>query len=285
MQRYNIAIRQNNLEIMKMELRGMMRRRGLSRGEQRRIKLLQIENMKERISTEEKNKYTTLSEYNAYIEKKKMIDEELAMSAERTYQMKYDYDQQITDLGETIKSEGELLDIRGDQWAQVNADILTSTIETYAKLDQIARNPALASALKAQGFDAAAFQASLRTTKTELFKSIGGNPDEAGMFLYSFLSNRFGGSPLGMFAQARLKRWQTGTYHVPHTGLAMLHEGEQVVPRGSNRRISGGASNIHVDPMHINVNVYDHTGVEQLVQKIELAIQSGLVSGISTGFS
>jgi len=65
-----------------------------------------------------------------------------------------------------------------------------------------------------------------------------------------------------------------------------VHQGETITPRGGRSRGGGGlGGKIHVDPMHINVNVYDHTGVEQLVQKIELAIQSGLVSGITTGYS
>ena len=50
----NLAIRKNNLEISKIELKGMMRRRGLTRDEEKKIKKIKIENAKIRIQIVER---------------------------------------------------------------------------------------------------------------------------------------------------------------------------------------------------------------------------------------
>jgi hypothetical protein len=73
---------------------------------------------------------------------------------------------------------------------------------------------------------------------------------------------------------------QTGTPYVPETGLYMLHRGERVTPAHQNI----GANKIHVEPITINVTITDNADIETLVQKIELATQAGIISGVTTKF-
>ena len=77
-------------------------------------------------------------------------------------------------------------------------------------------------------------------------------------------------------------KYQTGTHRVPKTGLAVVDEGETITPAGGRPRGGGFPATIHVDPMSISVSIYDHTGVEEVIQKVELGIQSGLIKGVET---
>jgi len=126
MEKTNLVIEENNLEIMKLQLRGMMRRRGLTRSEERRMKNLRIMNLQERISAEDNAERKTVSELDAYQKAKEIIDKRIRDANEVTYQMKYNYDQQIADLSQEIFDEAVLLDTRKQQWE----DTLTSINKT-----------------------------------------------------------------------------------------------------------------------------------------------------------
>jgi len=100
-------------------------------------------------------------------------------------------------------------------------------------------------------------------------------------------------SPRGGYQYNDFDRWwaeqhgltlQHGTSYVPQTGLALLHKGEAVIPANQNTNGGGMGGSVHVDPMTINVNIYDNADIPHLVQKIELALQSGLLSGLTTGY-
>ena len=233
---YNDTLEENNLAIAKLQLTGMRRRRGLTRGEERRIKMLRIENMEQKINADTS---------------KSIIDKRIFDATELTYQMKYTYDQQILDLEETILAEGKLLNDRKEQWNKTLDDMLIQASIKMMALSRIMMSPVGIMQFGMAGFN---------TMKivSETMKWMKGYSD--------------------------MPKYQSGTYRVPKTGLAIVDEGETITPKGSRNR-GGIGSKIHVDPMHINVNIYDHTGVEQLVQKIELAIQGGLIAGITTGFS
>ena len=48
--------------------------------------------------------------------------------------------------------------------------------------------------------------------------------------------------------------------------------------------MGGGNVTIHIDPISIDANITSDTDAESLVQKIEGAIQSGLIRGIETEY-
>jgi len=100
-----------------------------------------------------------------------------------------------------------------------------------------------------------------------LFSTI--NPAVLGLRINRMLQTFFSG--------LHLPSLQGGGY-VRETGLAVVHRGETVVPNNKGLRV-------HVEPITINVNITDNADVEHLVQKIELAVQSGLISGVQTSYS
>lgn len=261
MQRYTLAIQANNLEMMKLQLKGMMRRRGLGRSERKRMKQLQIENLQERISAEENNKQITVSDYDRYVESRKILDKEIADATEKVYYLNYTFDEELRVLDRTLKLKEQYY--KDDETALTThmQNMAAIRQEKYGLVKEIVTSPNLREIFgQREGYN-------------EFFMKVMGMEAKRGRDkgpLWDMLSRRAG--------------FQTGTYRVPRTGLAMVHEGEQVIPKGGRGR-SGFGGKIHVDPMHINVNIYDHTDVEHLVQKIELAIQGGLVSGITTGYS
>jgi len=260
--RYTLAIKENNLAILKLQLRGMMRRRGLTRGEERTMKKLRIENLQARIEHEENNTQMTVSDYDRYLESKKIVDDELALAREKIYQLNYTYNNDLVNHNLLIKSK--IRDLASYEEAYIN------------HLQRLEELNAMHLRKMAQGRS----DPYIRSQASEY-----GYPLEEN-FAQGIIRRIL--SPRGKFPtiwEMGLDSNQTGTYRVPRTGPAWLHEGEQVVPKGSNRTVGMGGGKIHVDPMNINVNIYDHTGVEQLVQKIELAIQGGLISGITTGYS
>jgi TP901 family phage tail tape measure protein len=98
---YNEYQKETNLEIMKLQLQGMRRRRGLTRGEQRRMDILRANALEERI-----NAQSSMD----------TIDEIVATHQEMVASISYTYDQQIKDLKEFIESEKEALDNRVKWW-------------------------------------------------------------------------------------------------------------------------------------------------------------------------
>jgi hypothetical protein len=74
---------------------------------------------------------------------------------------------------------------------------------------------------------------------------------------------------------------QTGGY-IPETRPYLLHKGESVIPAGGK----GGTRLILDKPINVNLTatLYDNVDVQSLVRKLELAIQSGLVEGITTSY-
>lgn len=194
MEKYNIAIRENNLAIMKLQLEGMKRRHGLRRSEERQIKQLQIANLEERIAAEENNQALTVSDYDTYLEKKKLIDDTLLAEKERVYQLKYSYDEDIKNLEDYIET------IKGN--INEYLDYLKTTIQRIKQ-----------------------YQSSLGSaTFNQLFAGQF-EPEERTNAFLSAIRNRLGfGTAYGGL--------QHGSYFVPQTRPYLLHKGETVSPAG-----------------------------------------------------
>jgi len=150
---YTRAIRLNSFEIMKIEYKGMMRRRGLTRGEERKIKQLQIDTMKNRIdamsqeiSAEERFiDYTDKLNEIEYLNAKDRVDARIRLENEKIYNLKYTYDQGLIDIEDNILDEGILLKTREEQWTTTMDNInniaaermkTLADIMTWADIDQ-----------------------------------------------------------------------------------------------------------------------------------------------------
>jgi hypothetical protein len=101
---------------------------------------------------------------------------------------------------------------------------------------------------------------------------------------YNARSSLYGVSPQvsGFNLPSWVPKLQTGIDYVPHTGPYILHQGEKVVSKNQNK--TSGIINLKVDIAPWTINVTDNTDIQTLTRRIELAIQSGLINGVTTTY-
>lgn len=157
-------IRKNNLEIMKIQLRGMMRRRGQTRSEEKAIKKIEIENAQFRIDqlqntvdTEIKLESKKVDELKLeYDRAKDILDEYMDRAKFNLFQLKDIRDDEIRDL-EILYKDKEALFNKYTTWEAEETTKLLNEQELYlATLGTIANRPETAEMYrKLYGIDAA----------------------------------------------------------------------------------------------------------------------------------
>ena len=241
----NIAISENNLLIMKIQLRGMMRRRGLMRSEERAIKRLRIANMQETINAQDNEEKKTEASLTAYYTAKDLVDKSIRDANEVVYQMKYNYDQQIADLNDYIANEKALLDKRKEQWNQNLKDVTSLAIQQFMRLAQLAAIPGLKMYLGKAGVNLT----SMMVQTMALIKS-----------------------------WSATSKYQRGSYYVPQTQMAVVHKGETISPAGKG----GHGGNITVNiPIHIG-KVSSDIDIDKIAAKVGRAVKSGYMNSNGT---
>jgi len=280
---YNRETQVNTIAMIKIQLAADQRRGRMTRNEKQQIEELQQANTQLRINT--------LTNQMAIDDAKR----DLSPEEERLNAIKTFYAEQIKVTNDTWNRDLELMDINIDSKKQLiddyanpetgyiaiaNQNILDGIelfYDEWLALDNefqrklLAQNPQLEGRVRA---GQPSWEAAHRV--------VGVSPLTDGLYYAYSSSGRsktFTDSPPNV---GDIVSWQRGTPFVPQTGLAMLHKGEAVVPAAQNTGGMGGK--VHVDPMTINVNIYDNADIPHLVQKIELALQSGLLSGLTTGY-
>lgn len=260
MERYTLAMRDNNIEIMKIQLSGMQRRRGLTRGEERRIKKLRTLNLEQRIDQQENMKGMSIEEYDRYLKNKKFIDDSLRNSEEYIYQMKYNWNEQIKDLQTHIDFEEGLLITRNEQFETAFTNLETNLENHIKNLKSIMKDPVLVSLLGGYGIDIE----SMITSAEKRYKKV---PD-----VYK--------RPPTVADRRRQKMYegwgfQRGTHYVPETGPAIVHRGEQIVPAGQRTQRQS-------NPIIINVNI-DRPTISKRSDIDRLAKQTALLTATKFG--
>jgi len=131
---HNLAIKRNNLEMMKIQLKGLESRHGLRRGDQIKMKNLQIANLKERIAMTttqlglEEDVYDShyqdaLYAYNKYIAEQRY----------NLWQLKDTRESDIKDLRESLEFKKGLLE-KYIEWYGEKTGMLTSDYLTMMNL-------------------------------------------------------------------------------------------------------------------------------------------------------
>ena len=239
----NNAMRELELEALKIQLKGMLRRRGLTRSEQIKLKKIRIEQTKLRIQQmeEEINAVTELDR-TEYEKRKQFIDDFLEKLREEEYQIKYTFDQQITDLESHIEHERNLLDERYKNWEDTHNKILTNAQELMDKLENMFSDELL---------------------KYKFKELLGIDIGEISLQLKSIYSSES--------EKILFPKFQRGGY-VPETGLALVHKGEYIIPAGGSSKIG----NINI---HVNINAVTKEGVtaDDIADKVATAIQQKLI--------
>lgn len=249
----NIELRKIQIQMLELQLVGMMRRRGLTRSEQKRMKALQIEQAKIRLENLRETKEETAEMHVDYFDRKNILDDYVRDLEQNQYQLKYSYDQQIQDLQTTIDYESQLLKDRATQWDETIEKITTKEKELGTVLASILSDKDLTSAFDIIGVDILA----LRNNVTGLMGDIQqltaaswpgkdqtASPDPTVLLERLKQINQLPGLPTDLsWIINSLSNYQgsfyRGTEYVHETGMAMVHKGESIGAAGNSTGTSG----------------------------------------------
>jgi len=305
-----IAMRHLQIAMLEIQLAGMMRRRGMTRSEEKQMKKLQIEQAKLRLENLKNTKDETVEMYDNYQDKKQFIAEFLAKLEEESYQLKYKYDYDIAELTIFIDSEKALLDSRQDQWEKVNNDIFNTAAQLILDMDALP-SPVAAFLKQEQDIDVAGMveSATERRQKTQQEKGTYNPfwkpeaevaltpaqeeqetpwqsyfPDRAternerveGNDTRNFLEIMLDGlsnipNPTSFLSLFGFKR---GIESVPYDMPAMIHRGERITPAGKD------AGNGGTIIQQVTINVKEIADIDS-VEKMGAALGATRQSGVS----
>lgn len=269
MYKFNEAMRVLQLQAAQIQLKGMLRRRGQTRAEQRMLKRIQIEQLKLRIENMESLEHETTKENALYLEKKDMLEKYQRDAAEVVYQMKYTYTDQLKDLDSHIKSEKEKLEERGVWWQETSDEIAIVSENLMASLEEIFSDTRLVALFS--NFDISI------SDLLEKVKELQGIEGEA--------IGGIGGTPQHDARGYPIPDWKWGNYargiqYVPETMPAIVHQGEHILPSGQN--IDSGIS---IDNVIIQVKeVSDIDSIEKLGALLSQAESSGVMKRGKTNY-
>jgi len=280
-----LAMKQNNLEKLQIQLKGMMRRRGLTRMEEKQLKKIEIENTKLRI---EQMQLQTDAMEDAFDEQTQTLEDYQQSLEWQLQDLKNTRDQDIADLRETIRQkEEELEDYRGYYQEQLDElEYLQGVYHATLLTMQGTLNATQLDMLDQHGIDIIAELESIRDEAEPLWEEILNGPNGGGgqppppptynivdireiipNLLYQYFSSS------GVMRTAGPNRWQMGeeiswqrgTHFLPHTGWFYGHRGEEVKPSGSDSSLGGIVVNQSFGNINIS-NEYDENHVAAIIR-------------------
>jgi len=275
MYRVNYAMRALQLQAAEIQLKGLLRRRGLTRMEVKTLKKIQIEQLKLRIENMKNLKHETVEENAIYLEKKEMLEKYQRDASEVVYQMKYTYDQQLKDLKIHIDSEKEALGEREQWWKDTNEEIISLSEQLMLDLGTIMDDPELVAKFGNFGISIKELLEDVKAVQSETTGAV--TPEtEPSVKAGAAFRKIFGGAydVLGLPSLAR------GLQYVHETGPAMLHRGETIGPAGKDV-----GSGISIDHVTIEVKeIADIGSIEKLSALLSQAESSGLMRKGKTNY-
>lgn len=291
----NKELRLLQIQMLELQLVGMMRRRGLTRNEEKRMKALQIAQAKLRLKNIKETKNETTVQYTEYLDRKKILDDYVTNLENNTYQLKYTYDQQVTDLQTTINYEAGLLVDRKNQWQDITNDIAELGQDLNTRLATILSDENLVSAFDnidisitdirdnvkglLQDIDALTEKTYPGTTQDVWSAPSGTGVTSMGdidnvIKVFSNLSGTFGQTRLVQDILGNLTSRARGTEYVHETGLALIHKGETIGAAGKG----SGNGGIIIENVTIEVaQIADIGDAEKLSAVLSVAQNSRLL--------
>lgn len=290
-QRMTAAMRKYQIQLLELQLKGMLRRRGLTRMEEKQIKMIQIAQAKARLENMKGQKAALEADVSAYQNSKELIDAYLLKLQEEQYELKYTYDQQIMDLETTISQEGERLQTRYDWWETTNQKIIDNSQGLIDTLDKLMEEPVFLDMLDKYGIKVE----ELRKTIAGLITTAGGrvgtyptaeplpspSPTISPLIKPLFApQTRFEKLLQNLDLPFPFPRFQRGIEYVPETMPAIVDRGEKIIPAG--RELPNG---IHIDNVTIEVReIAEIDDVEKLSALLSQAESSGLMKRGKTNY-
>ena len=261
MNEVNKAIMLNNIAIAELQLAGMMRRRGLTRSEEKMIKKLQIENMKERLKAK-KTEHEAMSDTDKqeYDEAAAQIKEYFDSQQFYLFLMKDARDDELDHMINTFGRKEDLLTHYQEALViqegylqkahQIEVDLLTWITEefpTIADLYEEIYGVSIPESIQKSIDAMEEWQASQedKTTSKDSNSGISARRSSAGIartpkeveVIRTIWRRKMMDEDWG---------FSRGTYSVPSEGDYHLHENEQVVPAGKQESGNSGVSIEHV---------------------------------------
>ena len=290
-----LKMRQYELEKMKIQLAGMMRRRGNTRMEEKIMKKidietmkLRIENMQKEVEAEEDAKESEVEIMkDAYDQAEAILQEYIDKERHNLWLLKDIRDDEIEDLKEHIQSKREQLQLY-TQWYNEELVALENEYDTYHELMQTLADDM--PDIYAQLFDTTAIENSIAKMK-EYYALLNNPPKSSGSGGGGGGSSSGSGGGVEVPSVAPgtpyskpydaiqkiqddmrnriLGSYASGTDYVPQTGLYQLHRGEKVVP--ANENINNGNVTIN-----ITVNSSDKSD-KDVARVIAMEVKKGLI--------
>lgn len=294
----NIALRKLQIQVMELQLVGMIRRRGLTRSEQKRMKQLQIEQAKLRLKNMKETKEETAEMHTEYYERKALLDDFVRGLEQAQYQLEYSYDQQVQDLQQTIDYEAGILEDRTKQWATKTDEIVALEEQLSEDLRAIMNNPDLLSAFDVIDIDILELRDNVQglvgdleelTNRTWNIKTnketvtirpltheeavSAGEASAADLNPPGF--DPYQGYDFSTYSvPVYTGQYARGTEYVPETGMALIHRGESIGAAGK-----GQTSDLTIESLTIEVQqIADIGDVEKLAALLASAKNAKLLN-------
>jgi TP901 family phage tail tape measure protein len=280
------AIKILQVQALEIQLKGMVRRRGLTRNEQKQLKKIQIEQAKLRLDNMKaavEAKETTTSSYN---DAQDAVDDYVMNLSEAQYQMKYSYDQQIIDLNTMIGREEKQLQTRYEWWETTNNKIISNSSNLINTLNSLMEEPVFVDMLEEYGIKVSDLEEKIKSLQnvaagrsgtyvpsmTTTPASTGGETN-----LDDYLTSPSFIGSLPLWLQPNMPTRQRGDYYVNETGPVMAHRGERITPAGVSTK--GGGSGIIIENLIIDVHeIADIDDVEKLGALLSVAKNSRVLN-------
>lgn len=276
MNEVNKAIMRNNIAIAELQLKGMLRRRGATRSEERVIKKLQIKNMKERLK-EKKASVAAMSDVDkqAHDEAQAEIKKYFDSQKFHLYLMKDARENELAHMVETFSRKETLLEhykeALGTQEGylqkahQIEVDLLTwiqTEFPTIAELYESIYGVSIPDSIQ-KSIDAMNEWLVLQGQKAAPVKSVKETLNErlAEHEPFQAFKKQLPTPILDVFTKRGLPGFSRGIDYMPRTEPALIHQGESIVPAGKN--VGGG--NMYIENVIIDVDqIADVGSVEKV---------------------
>lgn len=255
------AMRKLQIQALEIQLAGMMRRRGLTRSEEKQLKKIQIEQARLRLENMKATKNETAEMYGDYEEKKQFIAEFLAKLEEESYQLKYTLDNEITELETFIDSERVALETRQEWWEITTDKIYATSLDLVNKIGNL---PSPVKAFMEEGgYDISGME---ETAKSRAISSGHVSP------IASLVLRKNPDAYIRM-REMGLPGFKRGIERVPETMAAIVHRNERIVPDGRDVGNSGTV----IQQVTINVKeIADIDSVEKMGAALGATRQAGV---------
>jgi len=276
-----IAMEQNNIQMLKLQLIGMIRRRGNTRQEQREMKQLEIENTKIKIQ-EMQNQYdeevknndkTNDEQQTAYDKAKDILQAYIDYQQHQMFLLEDTRQQDVIDLQNSIDQQNNILSKDKTTLQKEYKELNSIERSYYEALVTLSKDPETAEAYKKLlGFDMideakSKYQDYLDflATNNAGNYTVGTNPIPNQTLVPKTQTGGF----VPIQFKELLGQYANGTDYVPETGPYLLHRGESVRPAGEIR-----------NSVIVNINnpqVNSQQDVSKLAETLKNVLRANLV--------